>query len=331
MACTELVVELAPTGSICNWTVATTHLVVDVVAHSGTTGGRPAASVAAVRSAIEDRLGSDVIAMARLGGGDVAESYRVELTDGRTVFAKTHRAPPPGFFGTEAAGLGWLRAAGALPVPEVLAVSDGDGDGPAFLVLEWIDEGGRSSDEAAFGRALASLHRVGMSAFGRPDRRTTGSRGLPNDPCDDWVEFYRDRRLVVLRRLATAARALGDDTLRLLDSVIDRLDELGGPPEPPALLHGDLWAGNRLVDRSGRSWLIDPAAHGGHREFDLAMMRLFGGFGEACFFAYAEVAPLADDWERRIPLHQLAPLAVHAIKFGGPYVGATMDALVRVG
>ncbi|MEX2625882.1 MAG: fructosamine kinase family protein, partial [Ilumatobacteraceae bacterium] len=101
----------------------------------------------------------------------------------------------------------------------------------------------------------------------------------------------------------------------------------GGPEEAPARLHGDLWAGNRLVDRQGRSWLIDPAAHGGHREFDLAMMRLFGGYGQDCFAAYAETFPLADGWEARVPLHQLAPLVVHAIKFGGGYVAATARAL----
>ena len=159
--------------------------------------------------------------MARLGGGDVAESYRVELADGRTVFAKTHRNPPAHFFSTEAEGLRWLREPGELPVPDVLAVSDGD-DGPAFLALEWIDEGGRSSDEAAFGRALARLHRVGLAAFGRSDGRTTGSRALPNDPCDTWVEFYRDRRLVPLRRLAADASALPDRTLEKLDTVIDQ-------------------------------------------------------------------------------------------------------------
>lgn len=282
-----------------------------------------------MRDQLADALGSSVVTMARLGGGDVAESYRVDLADGRTVFAKTHHDPPPHFFSTEAEGLRWLRDPGVLPVPEVLAVADGD-EGAAFLVLEWIDEGGRPSDDGAFGRALAHLHRVGLPAFGRPDRRTTGSRALPNDPCDTWVEFFRDRRLVPLRRLATDGGALPDRALTKLDAVIERLGDVGGEPEPPARLHGDLWAGNRIVDRSGRSWLIDPAAHGGHREFDLAMMRLFGGFGEQAFVAYDDEFPLADGWEQRIPLHQLAPLTVHAVKFGGGYAGATERALDAV-
>jgi fructosamine-3-kinase len=119
-------------------------------------------------------------------------------------------------------------------------------------------------------------------------------------------------------------RALAD-----LERLTGRLAEVGGPPEPPARLHGDLWAGNRLVDARGTSWLIDPAAHGGHREFDLAMMRLFGGFGEECFTAYADAAPLAAGWEDRVSLHQIAPLVVHAIKFGGGYGPAAVDAIAR--
>ena len=94
-----------------------------------------------------------------------------------------------------------------------------------------------------------------------------------------------------------------------------------------ARLHGDLWAGNRVVDETGQSWLIDPAAHGGHREFDLAMMRLFGGFGPNCFAAYHEVAPLATGWQERVELHQLAPLIVHAVKFGGSYPYAAAQAI----
>lgn len=282
-----------------------------------------------MREHLGDTLGTSVTAMTRLGGGDVAESYRVDLADGRTVFAKTHRDPPAHFFSTEAEGLRWLREPGELPVPEVVTVSDGD-DGPSFLVLEWIDEGGRATDDAEFGRALARLHRTGLPTFGRVDRRTTGSRALPNDPCDTWVEFFRDRRLVPLRRLATDGAALPDRALAKLDAVIDRLADVAGEPEPPARLHGDLWAGNRIVDRAGRSWLIDPAAHGGHREFDLAMMRLFGGFGDDAFVAYDDEFPLVDGWELRVPLHQLAPLTVHAVKFGGGYAAATERALDAV-
>ncbi|MBW2400151.1 MAG: fructosamine kinase family protein [Deltaproteobacteria bacterium] len=269
-------------------------------------------------------LERDVVSLAAVGGGDVAEAFRAELDDGATVFAKTHPDAPPGFFATEAAGLAWLREAEAAPVPEVLGVSDD----PSLLILEWIECGNSARNtEAEFGRTLAALHATGAPCFGREDRRPTGSRGLPNEPCDSWVEFYATKRLLPLARLAARERALPHTSIRDLEAVAARLAELAGPPEPPARLHGDLWAGNRLVDTGGVSWLIDPAAHGGHREFDLAMMRLFGGFGEACFGAYAEATALADGWEARVPLHQLAPLTVHAIKFGGGYVAATQEAL----
>jgi fructosamine-3-kinase len=184
--------------------------------------------------------------------------------------------------------------------------------------------------EHELGRALAALHRSGAPSFGREDRRTTGSRGLPNEPCGTWVEFYASQRLIPLARLARDGGALEASTVRQIDRVADRLEELASEPEPPARLHGDLWAGNRLVDEAGRSWLIDPAAHGGHREFDLAMMRLFGGFGEACFGSYEDTYPLGEGWRERVPLHQLAPLIVHAIKFGGGYVRATEEALGRL-
>jgi fructosamine-3-kinase len=255
----------------------------------------------------------------------------VTLADGTCVFAKTHHDPPPGFFTTEGIGLAWLRDGGARLIPEVLAVSDGDDGLLPVLILEWIAEDRRAiADEAAFGRALARLHQAGAPAFGRQDRRTTGSRGLPNEPCATWSDFFAAQRLLPLARLLRAAGHIGhDDRERLaarLETVADRIEDLAGPPEPPARLHGDLWAGNRLVDGRGRSWLIDPACFGGHREFDLAMMRLFGGFGADAFTAYQDEAPLAAGWHRRISLHQLAPLAVHAVKFGGGYVAALQRA-----
>jgi fructosamine-3-kinase len=281
----------------------------------------------ALLAAAAAALGAEPVTLAGVSGGDVAAAYWAELDDGRPVFLKTHHDPPPGFFTTEANGLRWLREAGSVLVPEVLAVSDD----PPFLALEWIEEGrpGAGTEED-LGRGLADLHRAGAPSFGREDRRTTGSRGLPNEPCGTWAEFYGTQRLLPLARLARDGGALPHGTVADLELVAARLDDLGGPDEPPARLHGDLWAGNRLVDRDGRSWLIDPAAHGGHREFDLAMMRLFGGFGEACFAAYQGVHPLADGWEGRVPLHQLAPLVVHAIKFGGGYVAGTQRALAQL-
>lgn len=286
----------------------------------------------ALSETVAAALGSDVVSSAVVRGGDVAQAFRFELGDGRRVFAKTHPDPPAGFFTTEAAGLRWLREPGAVAVSEVLAVSDGSDGEPPHLVLEWIDAGPPSgATEPELGRALAELHRARPSSFGRQDRRTTGSRGLPNEPCATWAHFYATQRLAPLAHLARGVSALPNAAIADLERLADpdRLEVFGAADEPPARLHGDLWAGNRLVDAGGRSWLIDPAAHGGHREFDLAMMRLFGGFGEACFAAYADAQPLADGWEDRVSLHQIAPLVVHAIKFGGAYVGGAVAAIGR--
>jgi fructosamine-3-kinase len=280
-----------------------------------------------LREALGEALGTEIVSAARVHGGDVASSWRVQLGDGRTVFAKTHPTAPPAFFSTEATGLRWLGEPGAVPVPVVLAVSDGS---PNYLVLEWIDAGrARPDTELALGRGLTALHRAGAPSFGREDRRTTGSRALPNEPCATWPEFYATQRLLPLARLATDAKALDTAAVAGLERVATLLDRFPGSDEPPARLHGDLWAGNRLVARDGRSWLIDPAAHGGHREFDLAMMRLFGGFRADAFAAYMEDFPLAEGWQDRVALHQIAPLVVHAIKFGGGYAGAAARAIAQ--
>ena len=220
-------------------------------------------------------------------GGDVARSYAVDLADGRTVFAKSHPAAPAHFFTTEAAGLRWLRdgldAGGPIAVPEVLAVSD---DAPNHLVLEWIDEGGaRAGSDAAGERRLR--HRAGRGCT-RPAPRASGARtvGPPGagasrtTPPPTWAEFYAHAPAAAARapRPRRATRCRRPRSTGSSGSPA-RLAEFGGADEPPARLHGDLWAGNRLVGADGRHWLVDPAAHGGHREFDLAMMRLFGGFG----------------------------------------------------
>jgi fructosamine-3-kinase len=284
---------------------------------------------------VADLLDVQVVGVARVHGGDVAQSFRVDLADGATVFAKTHTDPPPGFFTTEAGDLAWLGAPEAVAVPEVLAATNGPGPTtgtgggvPAVLVLAWIDEVHEGApDEAAFGHQLAGLHTAGAPTFGRVDRRPTTSRRLPNEPCDSWAEFYASCRLLPLVRLARDAGAVDPGVLDDVERLAGRLDQFGGTDEPPARLHGDLWAGNRIVDGDARSWLIDPAAHGGHREFDLAMMALFGGFGPAVIAAYQDVAPLAAGWEQRMPVHQLAPLLTHAIKFAGPYPAAVAAAV----
>ncbi|ASJ74843.1 fructosamine kinase family protein [Granulosicoccus antarcticus] len=287
------------------------------------------------RQTVEEKLKVTLGQWQPLGGGDFAQSWRAvvmeaelssALKPGESVFIKTHANPPPRHFTTEAWGLAWLQEVKVLAVPAVLAVSDE----PPFLALQWIEEGSRiASTEAELGRALACLHQAPCSHFGRLDERSTGSLGLPNASGKSWSQFYGSQRLLPLARIAAERNALRRSTVQQIETLASRLDEYGDAELQPSRLHGDLWAGNRLVDSDGCSWLIDPASHGGHREFELAMMRLFGGFGEECFHAYQEQFPLADGWQERVSLHQLAPLIVHAIKFGQAYTGPTEEALNR--
>jgi fructosamine-3-kinase len=235
-------------------------------------------------------------------------------------FRKHDSGAPADFFAVEAAGLEWLRAADAIAVPEVLAVrADG-------IELERIDTGPwTSATDERFGRELARLHRSGAPSFGWDRDGYIGPRRVANTPSQDWAAFYVTTRIEPFVRAA----ALPPGAAATFDRIGARLTDLAGPPEPPARLHGDLWRGNVLADRGGRPWIVDPSAHGGHRETDLAMLQLFGGFGPRCFDAYDEAFPLADGWRDRVALHQLYPLLVHAVLFGGSYGAQALAAARR--
>jgi fructosamine-3-kinase len=226
------------------------------------------------------------------------------------AFVKTRADVAPGEYATEADGLRWLAEPGGLPLPEVLGVADD------ALVLEWVDEG-RAGDEAALGRGLARIHAAGSAQFGGTAPLRIARLTLPNDAAPDWPAFYARNRLAPLLHEVPAP------TARAVERVIERLPELAGPDEPPARLHGDLWSGNVLWATDERPWLIDPAAYGGHREVDIAMLKLFGSPGRAFHAAYDDVSPLAPGHEQRVGLWQLFPLLVHAALFGGGYAVRT--------
>ena len=264
-------------------------------------------------------------------GGDIAQAWRLDRRDGTRCFVKHLADAPEGFFGAEAKGLAFLAEPRAIGVPEVLAHSDGPGAG--FIALEWIEPGSPSATtDERLGRELAEMHQHHPTQFGGDGSPAfLGSVPIDGSPADTWAELWAEHRLRPLARHAVDARRLDPELARRVEAVADHIDQLAGLPEPPARVHGDLWAGNLLVDTDGRPWLIDPSAHGGHRETDLAMMRLFGGFSDRCFGAYAEVAPLAEGWQQRVPLHQLVPLLVHVILFGGGYEASLSRCLGALG
>ena len=283
-------------------------------------------------------LGEELGATRRIAGGDINDAWEVTLSSGRRLFVKSRDDAPAGEYAAEAAGLRWLAAAHALPLPGVLAVVDG-GHPPRMLALEWIQPGRLSAaGEEELGRGLAALHAAGAPAFGAGPPQQGSPEGaaalrlgavtLPGEARPDWASFYVDCRLAPLVARARAAGALDAGAARRIEALCARMADLAGPPEPPARLHGDLWWGNVLAGADGRPHLIDPAAHGGHREVDLAMLRLFGAAPERVFSAYQEVAPLGDGHAERVALWQLLPLLVHAVLFGGGH-GAAADRAAR--
>ena len=272
----------------------------------------------------EELLGTSVIATAPVAGGDIATATRLRLSDGTTALMKTLPHAPADFFTAEADGLRWLAepAAGdGAQVPEVLGADH------ECLIIRWIEPGKQSVDAAtAFGRELAATHAAGAAQFGAAHDGYIGKLPLPNTPAETWAEFYAVRRVLPYLKLARDRGAADEDDAATIESVIARLPDLL-PVEPPARLHGDLWNGNVLWGLDGRAWLIDPAAYGGHREVDLAMLALFGlPHLPRMLDAYAEVAPLAEGWQDRAPLHQIFPLLVHACHFGGGYAARAAQA-----
>lgn len=267
-----------------------------------------------------------VVATTPVAGGSIGEAYRVETSSG-VFFAKTHRTPPPGMFGYEAMGLAMLAQAssGLIGVPDVLAQSENG------IVLSWIPPGRPNRDtDADFGTGLAEIHRHSPGRNGHLGQTPTGYIGtiaIDFSPASSWPEFFLERLVIPLTRRAVDSGHLDVSAVRLSDRLNERRDLLCGPPEPVSLLHGDLWSGNRFVGAGGRNWLIDPACYGGHREVDLAMMALFGGFSSRCWDAYREAYELSDGWEGRVRWYQLPPLLVHTLLFGRSYSSSVMDTM----
>ncbi len=278
--------------------------------------------MASLSERISDFLGVQLTGLRDVGGQHGYRHVTGTLADGRKVFAKV--APGPGdaaaeAFAAEASGLRWLgEAGGGPPVPEVLGV------GAQFLVIELLEPLERVSPQAArrFGADLARMHAAGAPSFGAPWPGYIASLALDNTASEgtaDWGSWYARRRLLPYLRQARDDGAVSRAEVSLVESVIDRIGELAGPPEPPSRNHGDLWWANVLWS-GGRGRLIDPAAHGGHRETDLAMLDLFGAPElDEILQGYTETVPLAEGWRSRLPLHQLHPLLVHVCLFGASY------------
>lgn len=268
-------------------------------------------------------LGVAVMHKRPVNGGDICEAWCVHLSDGRDVFVKEHHDAGT-MFQVESFGLRWLAEASALRTPQVLHACE------RALVLEFIQSGPRAqSFDEDLGRGLARLHAHTPASFGLQRQGVIASVPQDNTVETDWPTFYGVRRLTPMLALCVQRGRLPTEVCRELDALLRVLPDRLGPPEPPARLHGDLWSGNVVVDDGGAPVLVDPAVYGGHREVDLAMMQLFGGFPSTTFAAYQECSPLAAEHEDRVELLQLYPVLVHVALFGGHYAEASRRIIRR--
>lgn len=276
--------------------------------------------------------GLDVQSLRPVHGGLIAQVYRAQTPTG-PVCIKTMRQQAEGLFSQEAQGLRALARTGTVPVPTVLRHRR------TGLVLQWVEPaplGVTCSAKAAerFGRELAAQHAHHGPRFGAIDGARTGYLGvmqLDLSATDSWAESFLHARVVPLVHRAVREERMDPGVLSRVDALLRRAEEVCGPPEEPATVHGDLWHGNVLLAEDGRQWMVDPSVQYGHRELDLAFMRLFGGFDDRVFSAYQEVSPLAEAWQERVSLHQLLPLLVNALVFGHSCQASVSARLSRLG
>jgi fructosamine-3-kinase len=262
-----------------------------------------------------------------VGGGDISAAWRLE-TDDRPVFVKTGPASSADMFAAEAEGLAELAAPRAIRVPGVLAC--GLEGATAFLAIEWLDfERPTRDTEVRFGRQLAELHRTTGERHGWHRNNTIGLTPQHNEWSDDWVGFFGRQRLGFQLERAAAngfSGSLQEQGARLLGRLPSLFD---GYAPAASLLHGDLWGGNWAC-ANGEPVIFDPAVYYGDRETDLAMTRLFGGFGAAFYEAYEASAPLAPGHEARCDLYQLYHVLNHLNLFGGSYLGRAQELMRKL-
>ena len=262
-----------------------------------------------------------------VGGGSINQSFRIEGSDGSRYFLKLNDTKHQQFFVAEAAGLAAIAATNTLRVPQVIA--HGTSEGINFLVLEYLQLGVRG-DARRLGEQLAALHRNTANRFGFPQDNFIGSTPQPNGWADDWLDFWRERRLGFQLQLA-AQNGYGGELQRQGEKLMDALPEFfAGYTPQPSLLHGDLWSGNHAYLPDGTPVIFDPACYYGDRECDLAMTELFGGYPAAFYDTYRAAYPLDTGYANRRELYNLYHILNHANLFGGGYARQAEGAMQRL-
>ncbi|MBI5370956.1 MAG: fructosamine kinase family protein [Sphingobacteriales bacterium] len=274
---------------------------------------------------ILDDCGLSVLRAERVHGGDINEAWCLYTAHDR-YFLKVNNADLyPDMFLQEAAGLSCLKKAGRIYIPSV--IKTGIAGSRQYLLLEWIEKGHPGKDFwENFGRNLARLHLQPQNYFGWITDNYAGRLKQCNKRHDTWDEFYTECRIMPLVEILFNKNLFNRQDIKAAGQFCNQLDTLF-PVEPPSLLHGDLWSGNYRVTPTGQATIFDPAVYFGHREMDLGMTQLFGGFDPRFYNAYHEMYPLEHGWESRLKLTEAYPLLVHAVLFGGLYVNRARDIL----
>jgi fructosamine-3-kinase len=268
-----------------------------------------------------------VLKYSSVGGGSINDAYKVE-TGSDIFFVKTNSLSRfPQMFEKEAKGLRILEKANCINVPELLCFSSiGD---TSFLVLKYVERGYETKGFwDGFAHGLANLHKSTTKHFGLDHHNYIGSLLQYNDQKDSWSDFFIEQRLEIQLKMAVDSGSIDKLTVDGFNNFYKRIDDIF-PKEPPALIHGDLWSGNFMVDESSNAVIIDPAVYYGHREMDLAMSMLFGGFSRQFYDSYNKYYPLEKGWQQRMEYCNLYPLLVHVNLFGGSYSNSVKSIISR--
>jgi fructosamine-3-kinase len=276
---------------------------------------------------IIEECGLNVIRQEAVHGGDINRSYCLHTRTEKYFLKVNDAARYPLMFAKEAKGLQALQNQSTIRTPGVIRYGETDHD--QYLLLEWIEKGHRHADSSEqFGRALAGLHSIPQSSFGWEEDNYIGSLVQVNTKHQSWHSFYTECRIMPLVKTLVDNGSFSQQDMRAAESFCKKLDQLF-PSEPASLLHGDLWSGNYMTADNGNMAWFDPAVYYGHREMDIGMTLLFGGFDADFYQAYHEHYPLQSGWQQRAELTQLYPLLVHAVLFGGHYCGNAREIINR--
>jgi len=265
----------------------------------------------------------EMVSTRHVGGGCINNGMLLMTTSGVSFFLKVNLAAPSDMFAREAEGLSAIRISGGPTIPKTFLF------GKDFLLLEDLSPAPKDVNYwAIFGRSLAALHNQIGRGFGFSNDNYIGSTLQPNTWMENGYDFFAQQRLIYMGGLARDRGILSAADIRKLQSLASRLPDLV-PEQPPSLIHGDLWSGNAMTDSSGLPAIIDPAAHYGWAEAELAMTALFGAFPNEFYRAYCDACSLDPDYQSRFPIYNLYHLLNHVVLFGRSYLGQVRSTLNR--